>query len=70
MIQKFNDKYQLKNLQDKLWEAANTFRAYGGIKASDYAIPVLGFIFLKFADNKYSMHEDKILKEYTKSRGK
>jgi len=61
---------QLKDLQDKLWEAANALRAYGGIKASDYAVPVLGLIFLKFADNKYSLHEDKILKEYTKSKGK
>ena len=33
---------QLKDLQDKLWEAANALRAYGGIKASDYAVPVLG----------------------------
>ena len=45
---------QLKDLQDKLWDAANALRAYGGIKASDYAVPVLGLIFLKFADNKYA----------------
>lgn len=61
---------QIKDLQDKLWDAANALRAYGGIKASDYAVPVLGLIFLKFADNKYSLHEDKILEEYTKSKGK
>ena len=61
---------QLKDLQDKLWDAANALRAYGGIKASDYAVPVLGLIFLKFADNKYSLHENKILEEYTKSKGK
>jgi len=33
---------QLKELEDKLWDAANALRAYGGLKASDYAVPVLG----------------------------
>lgn len=48
---------QLKVLEDKLWESANALRAYGGIKAADYQVPVLGLIFLKFADNKYRQHE-------------
>lgn len=43
---------QLKELEDKLWDSANALRAYGGLKASDYAVPVLGLIFLKFAENK------------------
>ena len=60
---------QLKELEDRLWDSANSLRAYGGIKASDYAVPVLGLIFLKFADNKYSQFEDDILKEYTASKG-
>jgi type I restriction enzyme M protein len=44
-------------------------RAHGGLKASDYAVPVLGLIFLKFAENKYSQHESEILKEYQKDKG-
>ncbi|AXO79662.1 N-6 DNA methylase [Olleya aquimaris] len=60
---------QLKNLEDKLWDSANAMRAHGGIKASDYAVPVLGLIFLKFAENKYSQHEPEILKEYQKDKG-
>lgn len=60
---------QLKELEDKLWDAANSLRAYGGLKASDYAIPVLGLIFLKFADNKYSQFESEIKKEYEKDKG-
>ncbi|WP_111710172.1 type I restriction-modification system subunit M N-terminal domain-containing protein [Lutibacter citreus] len=55
---------QLKQLEDKLWASANAMRAHGGLKASDYAVPVLGLIFLKFAENKYSQHEPEILKEY------
>ncbi|MFC2109331.1 N-6 DNA methylase [Bacteroidota bacterium] len=60
---------QLKNLEDKLWDSANAMRAHGGLKASDYAVPVLGLIFLKFAENKYSQHEPGILKEYQKDKG-
>ncbi len=60
---------QLKQLEDKLWDSANAMRAHGGLKASDYAVPVLGLIFLKFAENKYSQHESEILKEYQKDKG-
>lgn len=60
---------QLKDLEDKLWDSANAMRAHGGLKASDYAVPVLGLIFLKFAENKYSQHEPEILKEYQKDKG-
>ncbi len=60
---------QLKELEDKLWDSANALRAYGGLKASDYAVPVLGLIFLKFAENKYSQFESDILKEYQESKG-
>ena len=61
---------QLKKLENDLWDSANSFRAYGGIKASDYSVPVLGIIFLKFADNKYSLYEEQIIKEYNKQKGK
>ncbi|WP_299317300.1 type I restriction-modification system subunit M [uncultured Maribacter sp.] len=60
---------QLKQLEAKLWDSANAMRAHGGLKASDYAVPVLGLIFLKFAENKYSQHEAKILKDYQKEKG-
>lgn len=60
---------QLKKLEDDLWDAANSLRAYGGLKASDYAVPVLGLIFLRFADNKYSHVEAEILQEYEKHKG-
>ena len=60
---------QLKELEDKLWDSANSLRAYGGIKASDYAVPVLGLIFLKFAENKYSQFEAAIKAEYEQDKG-
>lgn len=48
---------QLKKLEADLWSAADKLRAKSDLKASEYSNPVLGLIFLKFADNKYSLHE-------------
>lgn len=60
---------QLKKLEKDLWDSANSLRAYGGLKAADYAVPVLGLIFLRFAENKYSHYEPEILKEYEGEKG-
>ena len=60
---------QLKKLEKDLWAAADKLRANSDLKASEYSTPVLGLIFLKFADNKYRRHEDEILAEYQKLKG-
>jgi len=60
---------QLKKLEDDLWASANSLRAYGGLKAADYAVPVLGLIFLRFADNKYSHYEAEINAEFEADKG-
>ncbi len=60
---------QLKKLEKDLWDSANSLRAYGGLKAADYAVPVLGLIFLRFADNKYSHYEPEIMKEFEAEKG-
>ena len=41
---------QLKQLEANLWSAADNLRANSDLKASEYGTPVLGLIFLKFAD--------------------
>lgn len=60
---------QLKKLEDDLWHSANAMRAYGGLKAADYAVPVLGLIFLRFAENKYSHFEKEIIASFEKDKG-
>jgi type I restriction enzyme M protein len=60
---------QLKNLEKDLWAAADKLRANSDLKASEYSTPVLGLIFLKFADNKYRQHEAAIDQEYQKLKG-
>jgi type I restriction enzyme M protein len=62
-------KDQLKQLEKELWNAADNLRANSDLKSSEYAIPVLGLIFLKFADNNYRRHEAEIMAEYQKLQG-
>src|SRR3989339_868399 len=42
------------DLEKRLWEAADQLRANSGLKSSEYSTPVLGLIFLKYADFKFS----------------
>jgi type I restriction enzyme M protein len=49
----------LNELQSKLWEAADQLRANSGLKASEYSTPVLGLIFLRYADLRFAaVHEE------------
>ena len=63
------NKDQLKKLEADLWSAADKLRANSDLKSSEYATPVLGLIFLKFADNNYRRHETEIHADYTKFKG-
>src|SRR5258705_4691164 len=60
---------QLRQLEADLWSAADNLRANSDLKASEYSTPVLGLIFLKFADNNYRRHEAEIKAEYQKLKG-
>jgi len=62
-------KDQLKQLERELWNAADNLRANSDLKSSEYSTPVLGLIFLKFADNNYRRYEREILAEYQKLKG-
>ena len=41
-------------LEDRLWEAADKLRANSSLTAQEYYRPVLGLIFLKYADHRFS----------------
>lgn len=43
----------VKKLEDRLWEAADHLRANSALRLNEFAEPVLGLIFLKFADVKF-----------------
>ncbi len=50
----------LGELQRKLWETADQLRANSGLKASEYASPVLGLIFLRYADQRFAQAADAV----------
>jgi type I restriction enzyme R subunit len=41
-------------LEKRLWDAADQFRANSGLKAGQYSTPVLGLIFLRFAEARFA----------------
>lgn len=48
-------------LESELWEAADQLRANSKLTAAEYAMPVLGLIFLRHADNRFKAHLPDIL---------
>lgn len=60
---------ELKKLKDRLWESADALRANSGLKSTEYATPILGLIFLRFAESKYRQYEKAITAEYNKTKG-
>jgi type I restriction enzyme M protein len=41
-------------LEKRLWGAADDLRANSKLKSSEYSVPVLGLIFLRYADHKFT----------------
>jgi type I restriction enzyme M protein len=60
---------ELKKLEETLWKSADTMRANSDLKSSEYSTPVMGLIFLKFVDNRYSNYEKEIIEEYNDLKG-
>ena len=48
------------DLEKRLWDAADELRANSKLKSSEYSIPVLGLIFLRYADYKFAEAEKKM----------
>ena len=44
----------LTQVQKKLWDTADELRANSGLQASEYSAPVLGLIFLRFAEERFA----------------
>ena len=47
----------LADLERRLWDAADSLRANSRLKSSEYSVPVLGLIFLRYADAKFERAE-------------
>ena len=55
-------------LEKRLWGAADQFRANSGLKAAEYSGPILGLIFLRFADVRFAKQRAKLEKASASSR--
>ena len=49
-------------LEKRLWDAADQFRANSGLKAQEYSGPILGLIFLRFAEVRFLARRAKLEK--------
>jgi type I restriction enzyme M protein len=48
------------SLEKRLWDAADQFRANSGLKAQEYSGPILGLIFLRFAEARFAAQRVKL----------
>lgn len=55
-------------LERRLWDAADQFRANSGLKAQEYSGPILGLIFLRFAEVRFAAQHAKLAKTGASSR--
>jgi type I restriction enzyme M protein len=55
-------------LEKRLWDAADQLRANSGLKAQEYSGPILGLIFLRFAEVRFIAQRAKLEKAGASSR--
>lgn len=60
---------ELKKLKDDLWHSADVLRAGAHLAANKYGQPILGLIFLRYADILFKQHKEEIMAEYEKYKG-
>jgi type I restriction enzyme M protein len=47
-------------IEKRLWASADELRANSKLKSSEYSVPVLGLIFLRYADHKFAIVEKEL----------
>ena len=60
---------ELKTLKDNLWHSADMLRAGAHLAANKYGQPILGLIFLRYADILFKQHKAEIDAEYQQYKG-
>ena len=58
----------ITTLEKRLWDAADQFRANSGLKPQEYSGPILGLVFLRFADVRYTAQRKKLESAASSSR--
>ena len=55
-------------IEKRLWGAADELRANSKLKSSEYSVPVLGLIFLRYADHKFTVAQKELEGKSTSRR--
>jgi type I restriction enzyme M protein len=63
----FMETTELRELETRLWSAADQLWANTGLKPSEFSTPVLGLIFLRYAEKRFAEAEGKLHKARAKS---
>jgi type I restriction enzyme M protein len=58
----------IHDIENRLWASADELRANSGLKESEYSVPMLGLIFLKYADSRFSTVEAELAGQSTGRR--
>ena len=56
-------------IEKRLWASADELRANSKLKSSEYSVPVLGLIFLRYADHKFAIAEKELAGKGSGRRG-
>ena len=60
---------ELKDLKNRLWHSADVLRSGAHLAANKYGQPILGLIFLRYADILFKQHKKEIDAEYESKKG-
>lgn len=53
-------------IEKRLWSSADELRANSKLKSSEYSVPVLGLIFLRYADYRFTQAEKELAAQFAK----
>ncbi len=59
-----------RQFEDRLWTAADNLRANAKLKASEYAAPLLGLFFLRYASNRFNAVTPQAAQEFAAGQNK
>ena len=56
-------------IEKRLWSSADELRANSKLKSSEYSVPVLGLILLRYADYRFTHEEKELAAQFAKKSG-
>ena len=57
-----------KAIEARLWDAADELRANSKLKSAEYSVPVLGLVFLRYADHKFQQAAQELVETGSRRR--